>query len=1640
MGNRIIVKGAREHNLKNVDVKMPRDSLVVITGVSGSGKSSLAFDTIYQEGRRRYLSTMSSYARHFLGKLGRASADSIEGLSPSISVDQKTVVRSPRSTVGTMSQINDHLRLLLARMGDGPSGTTSSMFSFNSNKGACPTCKGLGVTDKIDPAKLISDNTKTIRQGALVITTPTGYLIYSQVTMEVLDQVCNANGFNVDIPWRDLTDKQLDVVLNGSDKIKIPFGKHPLESRMKWKGITAKPREEGLYKGILPVMEQILKRDRNKNILRFVTTAPCTNCNGTRLCKEARAVRWMGMNMPELTAMTIGELDAFVKDSTSKQAGQTPVAAALLKQIHERTTLLMELGLDYLTLDRESTSLSGGEAQRIRLANHVCEGLQGVLYVLDEPSVGLHPADQKRLMAVLTRLRANGNTVLVVEHDEATMLSADWLVDLGPAAGNEGGKLLFSGPPNNLAANTKSPTASHLFGAERIAPKKEQRNGTGELRIEGAQKHNLKDITAVFKTSAFNVVTGVSGAGKSTLVIETLARAVRAKLTGNNLHPGVHRSLTGADNFDKIVEIDQAPIGKTPRSNPATYTKLFDDIRAIFAAEDRAVEMGFGKGRFSFNVKGGRCEFCEGSGVHRVGMHFLDDVEVQCEQCAGKRFNESTLSVLYRGKNIHQILSMSVTEARNFFGDRPVAKRILDTLDRVGLGYISLGQPSTTLSGGEAQRIKLATELASPSKGRTLYVLNEPTTGLHAADVDVLVIALDHLVERGNTVVALEHDPRFILAADWVIDLGPRSGEAGGEVVVMGTPNDVANCKQSLTGQALANALSPRRAPNVKTPPTKPLDAIELTGVSTNNLRKINLKIPHKKFNVITGVSGSGKSSLAFDTIHAEGRRRFSESLSVQARRYYKQLPKPPVVNIKGISPTVAVSRDRGTSNPRSTVATFAEIHDLLRLIYARAGVSTDHKGPPPTSDLFSFNHHKGACKECRGLGTKIACNLEQLVTDPLKSLLNGAMDGTKTGKFYGERGGRHCAILQAVGAVNGVDFTKPWSLLTPNEQRLAMFGAGEQLFNVKWHFNRKGRKGSHEFKAKWLGFAGYVDEEYARVHGDHRGDKMANVMREDKCPACKGAGLAPLPLTFKFAGLSIDQVLLKTAANCLDFLTSIERNPAAFHLDNEASAITKEARSLAIGKLKPMVEAGLGYLTLDRRTSTLSGGEMSRLKLAVQLVSGLCSVTYVLDEPTVGLHHRDTKRLIDMLRRLKDAGNTVIVVEHDEEIIRAADHIIDVGPGAGDLGGEIIAEGTAEKISKIKKSLTGAYLTGHLKVAVPSKNRPPTPGLIIEGAHANNLKSINIKVPRGCLTALTGVSGSGKSTLLFDVIVPSFELGHAVGCDKISGIKNFERLVKMDQTPIGKSPASTPATYVGIFDQIRTLFAASPQAVDMGLKKAAFSFNSKAGRCDTCGGMGQVKVEMGFLSDMWITCDECRGRRYAPHILKVKLNEFSIADVLDMTVDKAIAFLADLEQPSFALDALLDVGLGHLLLGRSATTLSGGESMRLKLAAALGVRPKNKQNTASSTLYVLDEPTTGLHFDDVAKLLALLHRLTDQGHTILVAEHNIDVIKSADMIVDLGPEAGMDGGTIVASGTPYKLSKSMQSWTGQALDNLKRN
>ncbi|MEM7307077.1 MAG: AAA family ATPase [Planctomycetota bacterium] len=1560
----LLLRGASENNLKAVDLDLPLGQWISVVGPSGSGKTSLVFDVLVREGQRRFLGALSARARHFYGKLGRAAVERLDGLPPAIAVGQQAESANARSTVGTRTGSLDLLRLLFARRGEDPGrvALTRSHFSFNHPDGACEACAGLGVEDRVAPELLIADPARTIRGGALRPTLKNGYTVYSQVTVDVMDRICRAHGFDVDTPWGELADEQRDVVMYGTRKLKVPFGKHPIESRMRWEGITARPREEGYYRGLIPVIEETLKRNRNPNVLRFVRSVACAECGGSRLARAGREARIGGRRLPELLALPAATLRAALDELPPSE-----VLDALRPSLARRLERMERLGLGHLSLDRASDTLSGGEAQRLRLAAQLTAGLGRMLVALDEPTLGLHPSGQEGMRTILDELRALGNTLLVVEHDPDLVRQADHLVRLGPGAGTSGGEVVESGA---LAAGADDPLGR--------APERKQapRSGGGVLALRGATLHNLQGADLLVRLGALNVVVGPSGAGKSSLVFGTLLPALRAE------PGGPFDALEGAPAAG-VEAVDARPIGRTPRSTPATWSGLFDLVRRRFAAEPEAVQRGFKAGRFSYNNKEGRCPACEGLGFRRVGLHLLEDVELDCDACGGGRYAPETLAVRVRGLNIAEVLALTVREACEYFaGDAPL-EALVRAMDELGLGYLCLGHASNRLSRGEAQRVKLATLLGTRDASPSLLLLDEPDRGLHPGDVALLLRALDALVDAGHTVVAISHHRHLWAAADVVTEL--EAGRARDAV----EPD-------------LAPLGPVRGARELPEPPP----AIRLRGVRTHNLAGVDVDVPHGRWTAIAGVSGSGKSSLAFDTLAAEAWHRFSESLPFQVRRYVRRQPRPPLESAAGLGPTLALRQGQARAGERSTVATQSELGPLLRLLYSRAGTLAD--APCGLSAAhFSTEQSLGACPACEGRGVVARCDPDLLVTDPSLPVAGGALSGTRPGRFFSEPDGQHVATLRAALGPDA-DLGRPWAELDDETRRIALHGAGDAVFDVRWDFQRGQRSGRHEFRGPWEGLCALVEREARRRAGAKSADEWRAPLVDVACAACGGGGLAPDPAAVVVGGRTLGELQALPLAAVLPALEAVEVEPWQRAV---LDALLPELR----GRLDDLAALGLGHLSLGRRSRTLSEGELQRTRIASVLRAGLTGVTYVLDEPAAGLHARDVERLLERLARLRDGGNTLVVVSHRPEVLRAADHLIELGPGAGAEGGRVAAAGPPAEVLAGDGPTARALRAG---AALAPQAPPPTrERLRNRGARAHNLRAIDVELPSAGFVCVTGVSGSGKSSLLFGVLEASARAGRPVGCDGIErvgedgavrpgwGLEDLGEVRSSRRLGAGGSMLSA----LGLLGPLQSLYhAQAKRDPELGLTRAAFSFQSPAGRCETCRGTGREDVAMDFMADLALPCPACGGRRYRDAVLAVAWEGLSVADFLERPAGE----LPELPKGKLrtGVEALVEIGLGYLPLGRRRRELSGGEAQRVALAAGTLGSP-------APSLYLLDEPSTGLHEADLVRLVSVVRRLVSRGNLIVAAEHRASLIGAGDLVLELGPGSGADGGRLVTRG-----------------------
>jgi len=1821
----ITVEGARQNNLKNVSIRIPLNRLTVVTGVSGSGKSSLAFDTIYSEGQRRYVETFSAYTRQFLDRMDKPKVDRIDGIPPAIAIDQTNPVRTSRSTVGTMTELNDHLKLLFARcaqlycrncgrlverdtpqsvlravvaaasgsgeargiiitfsisiprnftaeeikavlaaqgyqryfaesedrleviqdrmlldtdsrdralenleaafhFGKGHIGIhllgsdrrtvakslkfseglhcpdcdihyrepVPNTFSFNSPIGACETCRGFGRVISIDYGLVIPDVSKTLADGAIKPWQSKSY----HESQDDLERFARRNRVPLDVPWCDLTESHKRWVIDGVGE---------------W--------DDGKWYGVRRFFNWLESRSYKMHIRvllsKYRAYQLCESCNGARLKPDSLLWRIrsgeLNLNMQELTQLPIDLLLPFIQ-TVSVPAGVGDAADMVLHEIRSRLNYLVDVGLGYLTLDRQSRTLSGGEVQRINLTTALGTSLVNTLFVLDEPSIGLHSRDIGRLIGVLERLRDAGNTLLVVEHDPELIRAADFLIDMGPGPGEHGGTIVFAGDIPALLSSNESLTGSYLRGERTVAgaaagfsvPGSEVPTAKPEAAIvvRGAAEHNLKNIDVRIPLNRFVTVTGVSGSGKSTLIENILYPGFRRLKNLPVEQPGAHRAIEGVDQIDEVILVDQSPIGKTTRSNPASYVGAFDAVRKVFVSDPVSRERGYTPGTFSFNSGKGRCPTCGGNGFEHVEMQFLSDVYIRCPDCDGRRYRSEVLEVKItrpgrtdgRRVSIADVLDMTVTEACDFFAPIPEILRRLKPLQDVGLGYLTLGQPVPTLSGGEAQRLKLAGYLAgvaedeawAPGTGRMLFLLDEPTTGLHFDDIAVLLTALRRLLAAGHSLLVIEHNLDVIAASDWLIDLGPEGGDAGGRLVCEGTPESVLHVAESHTGRALARyfhsdgtpgslglagtGIAEKAAHRGKVPDAPA--AIVIRNAREHNLKHIDVTVPLNKLTVITGVSGSGKSTVAFDILFAEGQRRYLESLNAYARQFVQPASRADVDSVTGLPPTVAIEQRTSRGGRKSTVATVTEIYHFLRLLFVKLGTQYC---PDCQVAIEPQSAESIAARVMKTYRNRTITVLAPLITarkgyyTDLAAWAAGKgfgslrVDGVDTSTAAWPRLNRYRehsiqapvetievtprattqlrqALDRAIELGKGVVHILPADAPDANEvfstvRACPSCGRSfEELDPRLFSFNTKHGWCERCFGTGML-LAGFDSEQT----GEEIWWNDWYEGREVACPDCNGRRLRPEALSVRFRQSSIADMTARTVSDAHRYFDSL-------HLKGREAEIGRDLISEITSRLNFLAEVGLPYLTLDRSAPSLSGGEAQRIRLAAQLGSNLRGVCYILDEPTIGLHSRDNDMLLSTLDTLKRKGNTVVVVEHDEETIRSADHILDLGPGGGVHGGHLLAAGTLDEIMNHPDSVTGRLLAAphHHPMAA---RRPISPAggawLKLHGAHTHNLHSIDVSIPLGALVCVTGVSGSGKSTLVRDTLLmtlrnilsaqPNRGRGNRKrtaplsagriaaalsGCSAISGFEQIERVLEVDQTPIGKTPRSCPATYIGIWDHIRKLYAETPDAKVRGYTPSRFSFNVAGGRCTACDGQGVQKIEMSFLPDVSVPCEVCGGRRFDEETLSATFKGKSISDVLSMSVDEAADFFKFHPQAYHALSLLREVGLGYLSLGQQSPTLSGGEAQRIKLVTELA----KAKPSAPRTLYVLDEPTVGLHIADVERLVRVLHRLVDAGNTVVLIEHNLDVVAESDWVIDLGPEGGDNGGTIVAEGSPEQI------------------
>jgi excinuclease ABC subunit A len=1378
---------------------------------------------------------------------------------------------------------------------------------------------------------------------------------------------------------------------------------------------------------------------------------------------QAAGARWEGLRFPDLLAQSVADVRHLFA-----RAELPSTATRLQSEIQRRLDALERVGLGYLSLDRPSPTLSRGESQRVRLAIALTCRLEDMLHVLDEPTIGQHPADVARFLPAFREL---AGPVVYVEHDRVAAAAADHVVDLGPGAGQDGGEIVFAGAPADLW-RAPTPTGQY-FSLRKQVMTPEPRPGPDQLlTVMGARKHNLQEIDVAIPVGRLTVITGVSGSGKSTLVEHILVPSLQ---TGE---PVGCQAVDGPKL--KPVLVDQSPIGRNPRSNPATYTKLSDIIRELYAGVS-----GLSASHFSFNRPEGACPTCKGMGAVEVKMQYLYSTWIRCADCGGQRFNDEVLAAAVAfgtvALSIADFYQLSVGDAASLFADkarlptgrlRPgrirSARRILRALTDVGLGYLPLGQPSPTLSGGEAQRVKLTKYLGRSRLVDRLLVLDEPSTGLHPQDLAGLLVVLDRLVRAGATIVVVEHNTDVIRAADWVLDLGPGAGPAGGQLLYAGPPGGLQAVPASATGRALREevAITSVVRPPAPAKARHAVSAIAVRNARANNLKGVNVSFPKGKLTVVTGLSGSGKSSLVSDVLEVEARRRYLESLSMYERQGTREGPEAPVDSVSGLGVTLTVGGMQAHRwsalthfTRRASVGRASELSHHLANLLANLGERTclacgatmvrrgtarrddgrgteewtctacDATAPAAEPRHFSTTSYASACDECTGVGILLQPQPEKLIVHPDKPLCAGAMHSP--GYWPQTYLCKDTGIAQALGARYGFDpSATPWNEMSEDACHAFLYGADEPI-TYTYRSKSHGRLVTHT--SSWEGFYGGWVRDWD-VHGTYT--------KQAACPSCGGAGLRPEYLAVRLAGHNMHEL----SEMPLDRLARVlEQLP----LPSGVTHTVQRSLETAGRRLRFLRKVGLGYLNLNRPTGTLSAGEAQRIQLASILGSGLTSLTLLLDEPSRGMHPSELEALRDVLGELKDEGNTVIVVEHDLLLIRAADHVVDMGPGAGVAGGEVVAEGTPQDIAEsgshtgmwLRAEASAKYAAGSMAQettgTVSPDARPLTGGngrrepndwLVIKGARENNLRGETVRIPRGVLVGVCGVSGSGKSTLLIDTLGRALvRRAHSSSFarepmdpgahDTIEGAPQRALLVDQARTGI-----HSPAAFLGLTKPLLKLYAASEDAQALGLDEKKLSRP-----CSACKGRGLHRIEMGFLPDVRVACETCQGTGFSPEAWHVRLGGVALPEINAMTIDEVCDLFHDEIKITRPLKVAVDVGLGYLVWRQPSFTLSGGEVQRLKivkeLAAFAGAAAGRK--VEKETLYILDEPTLGQHMEDVVRLVQVLHRLVAAGHTVIIVEHHPSVLVACDWLIELGPGGGPDGGRVIATGTPEDVAAS---------------
>lgn len=1482
------IQNAYQNNLKNISLRLPENQLIVVTGLSGSGKSSLAMGVIGNEGYRYFLESLPAYNQQNAVAIPTASVDGIAELPPVIKVEQSKRFQSINATFGTLSELTPVFRILFARY-SAPKNMSKSLFSFNHPNGACEECRGIGRAEYIDIEKLVGDETKTLREGAITTTLPSGYIVYSQVTVEELNKVCETYGFHVDIPWKDLTPEQQDVIWNGSERIQVYYGKHSLESRLRWEGFKAKPREIGYYKGILPIMSNILRLDRNPSILRFTSSKTCPSCHSARIKAEHLAHRWKGLNFQEWMELPLHQLYDKLQ-AEQYQAGEQALVNRICTPLYD----LIRLGMDHYRLGTPSIDISSGDGQRIKLIKQVNSSLQGILYVFDEPSIGLSPVYQQHLYGILRRLINRGNTVMVVEHDLNLIQKADWIVELGPKAGVHGGEVVFNGKRADFlqAVDLKSPTLDGL-------------RSPAEKRNDERQQLSEADFRP---------------AAESLSVVSRKTAAVLASLHAYS-----------KEHARQLITVSDQPIGKTPRSNPATYTGMADKIRDLLAKTDEAKTLQLKKSAFSFNNRAGRCPRCEGAGVMTLSMSVMGTINQTCPECNGRRFKPEVLQVHWNNKNIAEIYHLSISEAYDFFQDDTKLSEILSLMLRLGLGYIKLGQPSNTLSGGEAQRIKLTKHFARPTK-QTILLLEEPSIGLHQQDVVQLLEALHQLKHETSGIVCFENHSLFQSGCDvWV------------------------NNTERIT--AVSGAIPEHSA----------TDAIRIKGARTHALKDIDISLPKQQLTVVTGISGSGKSSLVIDTLHGYGLQEMSKQFSSYHQNRVGSDYQFDVDDITGLTPTICITRKDQQFSERSDVAKQTDMDKSLRFAFSR---KAQYEGKEWSASHFSNAHELGKCGVCDGLGQQMLPDLSKIVLNEDLTIAEGLFEHNKALYYYGQAGGQYMAIVSEIGKTYGFSLHTSFKALTQEQRTVIFYGIPEKTWETTWTFTTSSRTGTQPVRMIWKGLFTYLMDEYFLTRKNKNVQHLRALLVSGECIRCQGSGLQPERLAVTVGGHSMRDLKAMSLQGFDEWLINVQPKDA---IDTELVARLYEHLQHTLKRARQL---HIDHLQLNRKLGTLSGGEQQRVSLIKQLNSPLQGVTYLLDEPSAGLSLNNMPDLIALLKSLVSKGNTVIVIEHHKEIILAADHLVQVGPKAGSMGGEITFQGTPSAYLSSPSDVCHPYIKSESRAVRFLQGKAY---IHVEGIERYGLKIAQINIPVGGISAITGKSGVGKTTLVKEVVMSSLLQHKPVYCNRIDFPKPYQDVHYFEPKKLQAYNNTLLVAYLDILNVITKVFAK-----EIGGRAQYFSYKNKSSQCPHCQGNGIVTTSLDIAATHIETCDVCKGQRYQDDVLAYTIRRKNIADILSLNVTELLEWMTPFAGTAKAvqqLQALSNVGLFHLRLDQRVQSLSSGEKQRLLLLDWL-------QNKTKNQLLILDEPSVGLHYADIDLLYGVLRTLSVHND-LLVIDHN---------------------------------------------------